>query len=235
MIAQINTSSNDLSQTAYPTRLTRLEYNLLRITYDDHLVQGFTKRDCNELGKRFNRHPKTIAKALRDLVSYGFLTSKKGGKGHANILCITFVGFSFLEGQPLPQTLPHNSTTPNIDLSKKDETDLILKAEEICVQLSEPEPEPEIDIFKKLDNFFVETNVPYSDREEIKTKLNRTRIGPVRTERLIERITNPKQKNAIRYPRSFFAKCIENEERELAELFKIFRGKNLQVNLYATQ
>jgi hypothetical protein len=232
IIPHCTPESKPSSYRSSPTRLTKLEYNLLRLFYDDHMVQGFTDRGRDELAKRFNKHKSTISKALSDLEEYEFITNKKRGKGRTSILCITMDGFCYLENQPRHQTRHQNSSIPYIDLFKKEE-DPILKCEHICEQL--PEFEPESDIIKKLDNFFEQRMVSQNDRIVIKGNLHASRIGQIRTERLIERIINPKQPKHIKSPRSFFLRCIQNEQKELRELFKVFKGKNVSVNYYAQQ
>lgn len=218
-----------------PIRIPKLAYKLMRVMRDDYEATSRpSERTAEELGLRFRVHPVTIRKAFMYLAEVGFMISKRCGKGNASKRCITYVGFLWLEGELLHQTLHHNLPIPYIDLFSEKELDPLFEEQQECAQLQDLIPDPP-DPIQRLDKFFEEEKMAWQERDIIKTAIERSKLGFVRKESLINRIVASKNKRSIQKPRSYFMACLRNEEKDLKEAQNYFRNKPVSVNFYAEQ
>jgi len=220
--------SSDVSEhsanTTQTTRLPWLEFCLLKILYEDHLAGVSTERSLKELARRFKRTEWTICRALANLVKRGFSQVKKMGQQFAK-RCITLCGFSWLENQSASLTASLNSPIPYYDPLKREENNLLDNInEENCGQLEE-EIDPET---------FIDTlPVAEGHRERLKQTIKRTSIGHNRLNGILRRFMRLSKKKPIWNILGYLTKAIENEQRTVWQLKKIFWSKGMKVNQYA--
>lgn len=220
--------SSDVSEhsanTTQTTRLPWLEFRLLKILYDDHMAGISTERSLKELARRFKRTEWTICRALANLVKRGFSEVKKMGQQFAK-RCITLCGYSWLENQSASLTASLNSPIPYYDPLKREENNLLDNInEEICGQLEE-EIDPETVIHQ--------LPIPEAHKETLRTRIKGTSIGPNRLKSLLGRFMHLSKKKPIWNILGYLTKAIENEQRTVWQLKKIFWSKGMKVNQYA--
>jgi hypothetical protein len=220
-------------------------YELLRILREDYdangLNRGVSQRGRHWYCLRFKVSWKSIQNDFAYLKQLGFCVSSPGGRGNSEKRCITSAGYSYLDCQPSTYTSTYNPITPYIDLSEKEKINSkIIKDEQFCGQVEEETrpieeilDDPMIDSETKLDYYFEKERMPSDERAQIKNIIRKSRIGPVRKERIVERLIHQSKKRWIASKRNYILACIHNEEIEMKALFNAFRGKNLSVNLYA--
>lgn len=220
--------SSDVSEhsanTTQITRLPWLEFCLLKLLYEDHMANVATERSLKELARRFNRTEWTICRAFSNLVKRGFSEVKRMGYQFAK-RCITLCGFSWLENQSASLTASLNSPIPYIDLSKREENNLLdNNEEEICGKLEE-DMDPE--------TIICELPIPEAHKETLRTRIKGTSIGPNRLKSLLGRFMYLSKKKPIWNILGYLTKAIENEQRTVWQLKKIFWSKGMKVNQYA--
>ena len=223
-------------KTYYPSRLSRLTYDLLVVIRDDYMARQVSERLSGSLAIRFGCHKTTVRKAWKYLDDIGFTISKHGGKGSPSQRWITFEGFSFLDNQLLHQTLHLNLPTPYIDLSMKEEgdQDLVL-GEQNCGQIEaaafeEEEIEPEEAIEKLVEG---ESN-PLHHEQAIKNAIKRSPLSSVKKKSLLNRVLAVKKNKPIVSIRNYFMTSLVNEEKKHSHLMNHFlsNGGRDEVPLY---
>jgi hypothetical protein len=80
--------------------------------------------------------------------------------------------------------------------------------------------------------FLEQEKVSRDDRDKIKNAFIRYQIGPVRSERVIDRVMAQNRKRPIGDKRKYFQACLHNELKELNSLAMIFKNKPIQINYY---
>lgn len=223
-----STSSESILTTANSfSVLPKLEYNLLNVAYEDYQAMGCQERTSVELGKRFNKHPVTIRKAWQSLKERKLIDSKEQGGGRPAKMWITFEGFSWLDNQTLQQTLQQNHPILYIDLSEEELINTkILEEPQNCGQSEEIDPQA------KLEKFLQKEKVSHNDRDRIRNAFYRYKIGPVRSERVINRVIAKNKKSFIGDKRKYLEACLHNEMKELKSLASIFKNKPIEINYY---
>jgi hypothetical protein len=225
--ASYNTSSVVSSLT---TRIPKFHQKLLNLYYEDRL-SGVAKSDRSlvELGKRFDRHPDYVCRCLRELEQWGKLKSDPHGSSNKN-RWITWEAFSELENKRSSQTSSQILAIPYIDLSEKELINSqILKHKEICEQLEDPNLETDT----KLSIFLEYEQITPIEQVKIKSQFRASPIGPVRKERVLNRIIAQSKKRLIGSKRKYFSTCLAKEEKEIKDLCHIFKGKINNINLYS--
>lgn len=230
-------SSNDSTNpTPLPRNLTDLEERLLKFYYKEWLDVGkATDRTLKELSLILKRSPTRISDAFTHLKEAGFVNRKKlVGKGSQKRYetWITCEGFSYSENKPRSQMERQILSVPYIDLSKAESLDPFnLREEQSCEQIIFDHNE---NIDNKVDQVLMRQKVPYAQRDKIKHDLLSSRIGPVRIEKVITRMTNADKKKPIKHVWAYLRRCIETERRQMTDLFVLLRDKNLPFHEYAT-
>lgn len=210
--------------------LPRFHRKLIQVYYDDWL-SGVSKsnRSLEEHGNRFNKHPDYVCRCLRELERWGWLKSDPHGSAFKN-RWITMCAFIELESQRSSQTSSQILAIPYIDLSDKELINSeILKQQKICEQLDDPTLETDT----KLSIFLEINKIPPMEQVRIKSQFRASPIGPVRKERVLNRVIAQSKKRLIGSSRKYLSTCLAKEEKEIKSLCHIFKGKINNINLYS--
>jgi len=230
-LTKINISTSRSSEvsfqptnTTHTARLPKLEFLLLKLLYDDHMLGVKTERSLKELARRFKRNEWTICRALGNLVKRGFSEVKKMGQAFAQ-RCITLCGFSWLDNQSASQTASLNSPIPYYNPLKREESNLLDNISEKNCGQTEEEIDPET---------FIDTlPVAEDHRESLKQTIKRSSIGHNRLNGILRRFVSVSKKKPIQSILGYLTKAIENEQRAVWQLKHLFYSKGMRVNRYA--
>lgn len=206
----------------FTRNIPKFHRRLAKVYYDDRLV-GIDKsnRSLEELARRFDRRPDYISKCLCELVKWGWLKGDAHGSGYKK-RWITCEAFFELEHQNTSQITSQIIAIPYIDLSEKEKDHLqITKQEQNCGKLS-----------NNLDNAIHLLN--QRDQEIILSEIKRSKIGPVRSKRIVARVVEAKMKKPIYNLKNYVKQSIFNHEKEIKELKHLFALKGMQSVLYST-
>jgi hypothetical protein len=230
-------SANDPIFNSYSSESTSTTTNLpsfhlkLLVFYYMLRVSGIDKPDYSllELASRFKRSRSYISTCLAELEYWGFLASDPHGRGLKK-RWITYVGFEMLENQPQHQIQTQIKSIPYIDLSEKELINSkILEQQQICEQLDDPTLETDT----KLSIFLEKERISPKEQVMIKSQFRASPIGPVRKERVLNRVIAQSKKRLIGSSRKYFSTCLAKEEKEIKSLCHILRGKISNINLYS--
>lgn len=205
--------------------ITKLQRKILAIYYETRVL-GVHEADYSleELSVRLKRHPKYISTNMAELERAGLMESSPHGSGNKR-RWITLYGYTLLDEKPLPQILPQINATPYIDLLDQDINTKIIREAPICGQL-------QTNPIEHLDHYLALQGIASRGRMKIKRSFENSRIGPHRTEKVIHRMMKANIQKTIKHPEGYLLKCILNEQKELENLFKVFKGKNVSVRMY---
>lgn len=223
---QSSQSSNNLQ------RLPSAAFKLLKILYDDR-CSGLenSRRSRREYAFIIKRSEATVSRAFTYLCELGYVGSdSRQGQQYA-IRWITRDGFNWLDNKTSHQMSHQIVDILYIDLSKREEKDnlKILNEPHICGKLNE---ELNITVDDKLDRFLEQQRTSFEERKKIRLSIKASKIGPVRTERLIARVDAVTKKKPIMSLNKYIDGCIANERKEMTSLFDVLRGKNLPFHEY---
>lgn len=185
--------------------LSKLQYVLLIIMIEDCRAQEFSNRKVTELAQMSGYSVRGVVEAIANLMSLGFIVSKKQTRGRATVRAVTRLGFAYSPAkfrknnksasQSASQTratlykISYSEDQDQTDLLERDKINQMTKREEEC--------------FKAI-GFSIE------DEIIILNRIKRSQLSPEARLKLATTVLARHYKIAIKSPRAYYLTAIAN-------------------------